>query len=69
MDIGVDGQSPRNLYKLLTGIVVPRPIAFVSTKSHEGILNVAPFSFFSVVTNNPPTIMFSIGETLWMSAW
>jgi flavin reductase (DIM6/NTAB) family NADH-FMN oxidoreductase RutF len=44
---------------VLTGVVVPRPIAFVSTISTEGILNLAPFSFFNAVASNPPTIVFS----------
>jgi flavin reductase (DIM6/NTAB) family NADH-FMN oxidoreductase RutF len=46
-------------YKLLVGSVVPRPIAFVSTLSAEGVGNLAPFSFFNVVCANPPTICFS----------
>ena len=45
-------------YKLLIGSVVPRPIAFVSTLSKEGLHNLAPFSFFTGVCSNPPTILF-----------
>jgi flavin reductase (DIM6/NTAB) family NADH-FMN oxidoreductase RutF len=48
----------QNVYKLLIGAVVPRPIAFVSTLSREGILNLAPFSFFTAVSANPPVICF-----------
>ncbi len=48
----------QNIYKLLIGAVVPRPIAFVSTLSREGILNLAPFSFFTAVSANPPVICF-----------
>lgn len=62
MDIRSKDCSPKDLYKLLTGVVVPRPIAFVSTKSPDGVDNLAPFSFFNVVTSNPPTVMFSVGE-------
>ncbi|MBV8905300.1 MAG: flavin reductase family protein, partial [Acidobacteriia bacterium] len=47
-------QVPQNNYKLLIGSVVPRPIAFVSTISPDGILNLAPFSFFNAVCGNPP---------------
>ncbi|MCE5090094.1 flavin reductase family protein [Staphylococcus devriesei] len=43
-------------YKLLSGSVIPRPIAFVTSKDHEGTLNAAPFSFFNVVNNAPPMI-------------
>jgi flavin reductase (DIM6/NTAB) family NADH-FMN oxidoreductase RutF len=48
-------------YKLLIGSVVPRPIAFVSTLSPEGIPNLAPFSFFNAVCGNPPVITFACG--------
>lgn len=45
-------------YKLLIGAIVPRPIAFVSTISPDGKLNLAPFSFFCGVASNPPTLLF-----------
>jgi flavin reductase (DIM6/NTAB) family NADH-FMN oxidoreductase RutF len=45
-------------YKLLIGAIVPRPIAFVSSVSPEGIRNLAPFSFFTGVSANPPVICF-----------
>jgi len=45
-------------YKLLIGAIVPRPIAFVSTISADGRLNLAPFSFFCGVSSNPPTLLF-----------
>ena len=48
----------QNVYKLLIGAVVPRPIAFVSTVSREGVRNLAPFSFFTAVSANPPVICF-----------
>jgi flavin reductase (DIM6/NTAB) family NADH-FMN oxidoreductase RutF len=47
-------------YHLLTSIVAPRPIAWVSTISLEGVPNLAPFSFFNAVAGFPPTIMFSV---------
>jgi flavin reductase (DIM6/NTAB) family NADH-FMN oxidoreductase RutF len=47
------------VYKLLIGCVVPRPIAWVSTVSAGGVPNLAPFSFFMGVCNEPPTIAFS----------
>lgn len=47
-----------DIYKLLIGAVVPRPIAFVSTCSSDGILNLAPFSFFTVASANPPVVCF-----------
>jgi len=50
--------GPQNVYKLLIGAVVPRPIAFVSTLSVEGIPNLAPFSFFTAIGANPPVVCF-----------
>lgn len=51
--------GPANVYKLMVGAIVPRPIAFVSTLSSGGIRNLAPFSFFTAVSANPPVICFS----------
>ncbi len=45
-------------YKLMTGLIVPRPVALVSTVDAAGVRNVAPFSFFSGVGSNPPTVLF-----------
>ncbi|PSB19066.1 flavin reductase family protein [filamentous cyanobacterium CCP2] len=47
-------------YHLLTSIVAPRPIAWVSTISAEGIPNLAPYSFYNAVAGFPPTILFSV---------
>ncbi|HBY64111.1 MAG TPA: flavin reductase family protein [Solibacterales bacterium] len=43
----------------MVGVIVPRPIAFVSSLSTEGVRNLAPFSFFTAVSANPPVICFS----------
>jgi flavin reductase (DIM6/NTAB) family NADH-FMN oxidoreductase RutF len=51
-----------SVYKLLIGSVVPRPIAFVSTVNTEGVFNVAPFSFFTVASSNPPVLVFTVGN-------
>jgi flavin reductase (DIM6/NTAB) family NADH-FMN oxidoreductase RutF len=48
-----------DIYKLMIGSIVPRPIAFISTMSMDGIRNLAPFSFFNGVCSNPPTVLFS----------
>ncbi len=53
--------SPTDAYKLLTGLVVPRPIGWVGTVDAEGRPNVAPYSFFNAVSGNPPTVIFSAG--------
>ncbi|MES1026122.1 flavin reductase family protein [Gloeocapsa sp. BRSZ] len=52
--------EPRAPYHLLTSIVAPRPIAWVSTISQDGKPNLAPYSFFNAVAGFPPTIMFSV---------
>ncbi|MBH0165200.1 flavin reductase family protein [Fictibacillus sp. 7GRE50] len=59
--------DPQNLsikenYKFLTGSIIPRPIAFVTTLSSEGVLNAAPFSYFNALTSDPPLIAISIGR-------
>lgn len=48
----------RQIYKLMTGIIVPRPVALVSTVDEDGSPNLAPFSFFSGVGSAPPTVLF-----------
>jgi flavin reductase (DIM6/NTAB) family NADH-FMN oxidoreductase RutF len=58
--------DPRTLsadetYKLLTGVVVPRPIAWVTTLSANGV-NLAPFSTFTFVSPKPPMLAFSVGQ-------
>jgi flavin reductase (DIM6/NTAB) family NADH-FMN oxidoreductase RutF len=50
--------QPRQIYKLITGIIVPRPIALVSTLDSRGVANLAPFSFFTGVGSVPPTVLF-----------
>jgi flavin reductase (DIM6/NTAB) family NADH-FMN oxidoreductase RutF len=52
----------REGYRLLTSIVVPRPIAWISSMGSDGSVNLAPFSFFNAVGNAPQTIMVSIGQ-------
>ncbi|MCH2100418.1 MAG: flavin reductase family protein [Planctomycetes bacterium] len=51
--------SPSRNYFLLTSLLVPRPIAWVSTRSQEGVVNVAPFSFYGGISGNPP--IFGLG--------
>lgn len=48
-----------NAYQLLTSLVVPRPIAWVSTQSTDGRGNLAPHSFFTVASGRPPVVLFS----------
>jgi flavin reductase (DIM6/NTAB) family NADH-FMN oxidoreductase RutF len=58
MEIDPNELPARDRYKLLIGCIVPRPIAFVSTISPDGRLNLAPFSFFNGAGSNPMTVLF-----------
>jgi len=52
----------RDSYRLLSGLVVPRPIGWIGTRRNDGSFNLAPFSFFNVVSTNPPVVLFSAGS-------
>ncbi|MFQ3872074.1 flavin reductase family protein [Staphylococcus sp. Mo2-1] len=54
-----DTLSKKQNYKLLSGSIIPRPIAFVTSQDKSGHLNAAPFSFFNIVNSAPPMIMIS----------
>lgn len=52
--------APQSCYKILTATVTPRPIAWVSSQSSNGTVNVAPFSFFNIMGHNPPTVTLGL---------
>lgn len=54
--------SKKDNYRLLTSAVIPRPIAFITSISEEGVLNAAPFSYFNVISAEPPLLAVSIGR-------
>ncbi len=60
MDLDPAVLSPREAYQLLITSIVPRPIAFVSTVSPQGVTNAAPFSFFTALNAQPPLLAFSV---------
>lgn len=60
LSIDPANNSERENYKFLIGSIVPRPIAFVTTISKDGVINGAPFSYFNIVSSNPPMISISI---------
>lgn len=62
MQIDPKDYDARRIYHLMTSVVVPRPIAWVSTVSRSGVLNLAPFSYFNAVTSTPPLISISVGR-------
>jgi len=62
-DFNPNQLASRAFYRLLTAVVVPRPIAWVSSTSPDGVDNLAPHSFFTVASVSPPVIAFtSVGE-------
>lgn len=61
MDIEVAGLTPTERYKLITGLVIPRPIAWISTVNEAGVANCAPYSFFNAFSEDPPLVMVSFG--------
>ncbi|WP_286228556.1 flavin reductase family protein [Neobacillus mesonae] len=60
LSIDPESLSERENYKFLIGSIIPRPIAFVTSISKDGVLNGAPFSYFNIVSSNPPLISLSI---------
>jgi flavin reductase (DIM6/NTAB) family NADH-FMN oxidoreductase RutF len=50
--------SPGDIYKLMIGSIVPRPIALVSTVDEANVRNLAPFSYFTACSANPPVVVF-----------
>lgn len=60
LSIDPEEQTERENYKLLIGSIIPRPIAFITTKSSDGIVNAAPFSYFNIAATDPPMLAVSI---------
>lgn len=52
--------SERDNYKFMIGSIIPRPIALITSVSADDVLNVAPFSYFNIVTSNPPIVSVSL---------
>ncbi|MBF03001.1 MAG: hypothetical protein CMP76_06860 [Flavobacterium sp.] len=59
MQYNTQETDPSVLYKLLTGTIIPRPIGWISTIDANGINNLAPFSYFNMVSSDPPCLLFS----------
>ena len=62
MDLELAKLSQVERYKLLIGLVIPRPIAWISTWSENGVANCAPFSFFNVISEEPPLCIVSFNR-------
>lgn len=62
MEFDLTGDHAKYAYKLLAGLVTPRPIAWVTTQDEDGRVNAAPFSFFNVFGTRPPILGFAPGD-------
>ena len=62
MELDLEGAFADRAYPILAGLVVPRPIALVTTLSPEGKINAAPFSFFNVLGADPPILAIAPGD-------
>jgi flavin reductase (DIM6/NTAB) family NADH-FMN oxidoreductase RutF len=62
VEINIKDLEPKQIYKLMTSIIVTRPIAWISTISKEGIYNLAPLSYFAGISSDPPLLLVSIGS-------
>ena len=60
MTINTEGASPSDIYRILSTAVAPRPICFASTISAAGVVNLSPYSFFNVMSVNPPVLGFVV---------
>src|SRR3954452_18599996 len=62
MELDLEGEYKDRAYQLLASVVMPRPIAFVTTRNLQGQVNAAPFSFFNLLGANPPILGFAPGD-------
>ena len=58
MQFNPDTMSVAEVYRLMVQLITPRPIAWISTVSQEGVANLAPYSFYNGVGANPPSLLF-----------
>ena len=61
MHIDLGDLSPIQAYAMMTQTIIPRPVAWVLTRSDDGSHNLAPFSYFNGISSDPPMIFLSIG--------
>lgn len=59
MTIDPASKSPASLYAWMTGLITPRPIGWISTRSAAGVNNLAPYSYFNAVGTRPPLVMYA----------
>ncbi len=62
MHVDLSALSPPSVYATMTQTIVPRPVAWITSVSEAGVLNLAPYSYFNAVSSDPPLVMVSIGR-------
>jgi len=62
MEVDLEGKHANRAYAMLASLIMPRPIAWVTTLDDKGSINVAPFSFFNALGTDPPIIGFAPGD-------
>jgi flavin reductase (DIM6/NTAB) family NADH-FMN oxidoreductase RutF len=62
--IRTESLEDRQAYKLISAVVTPRPIAWVSTRNNAGAINLAPYSSFTFISSAPPKVLVSVGPGL-----
>lgn len=64
MEIDFATLSPNQIYHTMIQSIIPRPIAWVLSENESGNYNLAPFSYFTAVSSDPPLLMFSVGKKI-----
>lgn len=62
MELAISTLDHRDIYKLMSGCIIPRPIAWVSTQDANGCNNLAPFSYYTGIASHPPTLCISVAH-------
>lgn len=63
MEVDFEVLTPYQRYKLMTGLIVPRPIALVTTVNAQGLVNAAPISLFNMIGEDPPLVLISLNRS------
>ncbi|RUO22361.1 flavin reductase family protein [Aliidiomarina iranensis] len=64
MIVDLTNETSSSIYHLMTQTLIPRPVAWVLSEHEQGHLNLAPFSYFTAVSSEPPLLMFSVGNKI-----
>ena len=62
MHVDLSSLSPAAVYATMTQTIVPRPVAWITSRSESGVLNLAPYSYFNAMASDPPLVVVSFGR-------